>query len=106
MYGLVKLNGEEAKDCDKRHGMAAQPDPRGAVSDGWSLLNVLRTKAHRRQSRGAAGPVRRAGGGGRGGGGGSGAAAPGGAERGLMVFDVQAWISVPCSTGTCQMAQL
>ena len=42
---------------------------------------MLRTKAHRRQSRGAAGPVRRAGGGGRGGGGGSGAAAPGGAER-------------------------
>ena len=50
---------------------------------GWSLLNVLRTKAHRRQSRVAAGPVRRAGGGGCGGGGGSGAAAAGGAERGV-----------------------
>jgi len=61
--------------------MAAQPNPPGAVSDGWSLLNVLRTEAHRRQSRGAAGPVRRAGGGGCGGGGGSGAAAAGGVER-------------------------
>jgi hypothetical protein len=53
---------------------------------GWSLLNVLRTKAHRRQNRGPAGALRRAGGGGRGGGGrggggGSRAAAPGGAER-------------------------
>ena len=50
---------------------------------GWSLLNVLSATAHRRQSRGAAGPVRRAGGGSRGGGGGPRAAAPGGAERGV-----------------------
>ena len=59
MCGLVKPRSGGVKDCDKRRGMAAQPNPRGA-----------------------AGPVQRAGGGGRGGGGGSGAAAPGGAERG------------------------
>ena len=106
MYGLVKLNGEEAKDCDKRHGMAAQPDPRGAVSDGWSLLNVLRTKAHRRQSRGAAGPVRRAGGGGRGGGGGSRAAAAGGAERGVDGVGHASVDLSPLFYGTCHMAQL
>lgn len=50
---------------------------------GWSLLNVLRAKAHHRQGRGAAGPVRRAGGGGRGSGGGSRTAAAGGVERGV-----------------------
>jgi len=48
---------------------------------GWSLLDVLSAKAHRRQSQDAAVPVRRAGSRGRGGGGGSRAAAPGGAER-------------------------
>ena len=58
MCGLVKPKSGGAEDCDKRRGLAAQPEPRGA-----------------------AGPVRRAGGGGRGGGGGSGAAATGGAER-------------------------
>ena len=60
MYGLVKPKSEGAEDCDKRRGLAAQPNPRGAT-----------------------GPVRRAGGGGRGGRGGPRAAAPGGAERGV-----------------------
>jgi len=76
VYSLVRQKSGGAKDCDERRGMAAQPDPRGAVSDGWSLLNVLRAKAHRRQGRGAAGAVRCAGGGG-----GPRTAAPGGAER-------------------------
>ena len=58
MYGLAKPRSRGAKDCGRRRGMAAQPDPRGAAS-----------------------AVRRAGGGGRGGGGGSGAVAAGGAER-------------------------
>ena len=81
---------------------------------GWPLnqireelyLSSLRTEAHRRQSRGAAGPVRRAGGGGRGGGGGSRAAAAGGAERGVDGVGHASVDLSPLFYGTCHMAQL
>ena len=62
-------------------------------------------KAHRRQSRNLAGPVRRAGGGGRGGGGPR-AAAPGGAERRVDGVRHASVELSPYSTDTCHMAQL
>lgn len=82
MYGLVKLKNGGAEDCDKRRGMAAQPNPRGA-----------------------AGAVLRAGGGGRGGGG-SRAGVPGGAERRVDGGQHASVDLCPYCTGTCHMAQL